>query len=61
MFLAILDDDTVHKGKLIIEIQWNLKEDMSNFSVSTVSADGLALSGVTTSAGKMMAKFGSHK
>ena len=37
----------------IIENQWN----MPNFSVSTVSADGLAPCGARTSAGIVMTKF----
>ena len=61
ILLAILDNDTVCKGTRIIEIQWNLKEDMSNFSVSIVPAERLARSGITTSTRKVMSKFGSHE
>ena len=42
-----------------MENQWNLKENMSNFPVSTVSADGLAPLGARTSSDIVMTKFGS--
>ena len=68
--LNIWQDFSVHfrrchksvKGHKILESQLNLKENknMSTFSVSTVTVDGLAPLGARTSAGKVMTKFGSH-